>query len=253
MREIGKQVKDADPRFDFGAMDDNRLGMEDTFTFDCKACGECCRDRDDILLSPYDVYRSAKCLELEPLEFFKKYCETYIGPSSGIPLIRLLPKPIIKSLYRVPPKHNTVCPLLQTDGKCKVHKAKPTVCALFPLGRFTQTDQKTSKVSLHYYQQNGKCRARNNPKTHKVKDWLADFDLSDSEEAFLVWSDFTSYACMEIQKFKKMSDRIKQLVYNLFFGLAYMNFDLAKGFMPQFKQNIETFKKLHKEAVESLH
>ena len=70
----------------------NALGPEDTFEFSCDRCGRCCRNREDILLSPHDLYRIAKYLHKTPKEIVETYCEWYIGESSRIPIIRLLPK-----------------------------------------------------------------------------------------------------------------------------------------------------------------
>ena len=38
------------------------VGLDDKFRFNCTKCGMCCKNRDDILLNPYDVYRAAKAL-----------------------------------------------------------------------------------------------------------------------------------------------------------------------------------------------
>lgn len=40
------------------------IGLDDTFTFHCTQCGKCCIHREDILLSPKDLFHIAKNLEL---------------------------------------------------------------------------------------------------------------------------------------------------------------------------------------------
>ena len=35
------------------------IGLDDSFRFHCNVCGQCCKNRDDILLNPYDLYRIA--------------------------------------------------------------------------------------------------------------------------------------------------------------------------------------------------
>ena len=35
------------------------VGLDDTFKFHCDQCGKCCTHRDDIILSPMDVYRNS--------------------------------------------------------------------------------------------------------------------------------------------------------------------------------------------------
>lgn len=40
----------------------NALKLDDLFRFHCNQCGQCCRNREDILLSPYDLNRIALAL-----------------------------------------------------------------------------------------------------------------------------------------------------------------------------------------------
>lgn len=102
--------------------DSMKIGADEPFRFHCTMCGRCCINREDILLTPRDIYRMAKELQISPEELFKRYCETYIGHDSCIPIVRLKPRGSVKR-----------CPLLK-DRKCSVHKAKPGVCAMFPIG-----------------------------------------------------------------------------------------------------------------------
>lgn len=133
------------------------LGPEDTFDFSCDRCGRCCREREDILLNPADLFRIARFLGLPPGEIAKRYCEGYIGSDSRIPVIRLKPKPYRKT-----------CPFLGPEG-CSIHAAKPTVCALFPLGRAYIYP----KDKLVYFCQDVSCGAKT--EAHTVREWLAEF------------------------------------------------------------------------------
>lgn len=36
------------------------LGPDDTFTFHCTQCGKCCIHREDILLSPKDLFETVR-------------------------------------------------------------------------------------------------------------------------------------------------------------------------------------------------
>ena len=62
-----------------------KIGVDDTFNFRCIMCGNCCRDREDILLSPVDIFNLAKHFNKQPFEIIKSYCEVYIGNSSKMP------------------------------------------------------------------------------------------------------------------------------------------------------------------------
>ena len=77
---------------------------------------------------------------MTPGNVYFEYCDRYIGDTSRVPIARLISVGADKH-----------CPLLK-DWKCTVHKAKPTVCALFPLGRgITTTDGENMRVEDIYY------------------------------------------------------------------------------------------------------
>lgn len=72
------------------------IGEDEPFKFHCDMCGKCCINRDDILLNAKDVYNMAKELQMEPADMVKTYCETYIGESSRIPIVRIKPRGSVK-------------------------------------------------------------------------------------------------------------------------------------------------------------
>ena len=57
--------------------DSLKIGVDEPFRFHCTMCGKCCINREDILLTPRDIYCMAKELQISPEELFKRYCETY--------------------------------------------------------------------------------------------------------------------------------------------------------------------------------
>jgi len=215
----------------------NQLGPDDTFAFKCNACGCCCRNREDVLLSPHDLYRISKHLSIKPQEAFERYCETYIGQTSNIPVVRLKPKPVPNLLLRNPLPYSSVCPLL-SDGRCSVHKSKPVTCALFPLGRMY--NPQTKKVS--YVLNNGKCGDKSEKQT--VKDWLAEFSIPVYDKVFILWNEFLTETVMKMKKLKKMPDKAKELFYSCFFFAVYLAYDINEEFLPQLEKNIAKFQKL---------
>ena len=150
------------------------IGLDDTFKFHCTRCGLCCVNREDIMLSPMDIYKMAKELGLTPTKFFAQYCETYIGDTSRMPIIRLQP---LGDEMR--------CPLLK-NHKCSVHKVKPSVCALYPLGRYIAlekgdySEEGVGKSEVKYLLQPIDCG--DDSQTHTVREWLADFDIKLEDE-----------------------------------------------------------------------
>lgn len=76
--------------------DKMHIGLDEPFKFHCTMCGKCCIEREDILLSPKDVFNMSKRLNITPNELFEKYCEMYIGSDSRMPIVRLKPRGSIR-------------------------------------------------------------------------------------------------------------------------------------------------------------
>ena len=46
--------------------DSMKIGLDDSFQFHCTKCGKCCIDREDILLTPRDLFNAAAALNMMP-------------------------------------------------------------------------------------------------------------------------------------------------------------------------------------------
>lgn len=115
--------------------ENNAIGLDDEFEFACLACGNCCRNREDLLVTPYDIFRIAKYLQMSMKEVIEKYCEVYIGDDSRLPVVRIKPK-----------IHNLVCPFLK-KGLCGIQEAKPLICGIYVKKRIMQSNGKNPVVS----------------------------------------------------------------------------------------------------------
>jgi Fe-S-cluster containining protein len=82
------------------------------FSYDCKACGRCCRDKV-ITLSPYDVIRIAEVAGITPAAAVARYT---IRRGSVL-------------------KFADDGGCIALDGaRCTVHRGRPLACRLYPLG-----------------------------------------------------------------------------------------------------------------------
>lgn len=203
-------------------LEEQAIGPDDTFAFSCDRCGRCCREREDILLNPADLFRIANFLDLTPREVTERYCECYIGPDSRIPILRLKPKP-----YR-----NT-CPFLGPQG-CSVHPAKPTVCALFPLGR-AYIPQKDKLV---YFNQSAPCGSGKT--SHSVQDWLASFGLSYADEDSLRWMRLTPRLSLWMREHEPhLREDELRTIWTAMQNLCYLQYDIHQPFSQQFIRNTD--------------
>ena len=99
------------------------LALEEPFPFVCAGCGDCCRERRDLVLSGYDLYRLARWLRLSPRTVAAAFCKSYLGEQTCLPTLCLTPDP-----------HTGDCRFLE-GGACQLHPVRPLACALYPLGQ----------------------------------------------------------------------------------------------------------------------
>ena len=212
-------------------LDSLKIGLDEPFKFNCTMCGKCCVDREDIILKPKDLFVACKELSLKPQEFIQKYCECYVGDSSRLPIVRL--KPVGKDKR---------CPMLQ-GRRCAIHNAKPEVCAMFPIGRCMtiekdKKDESDSVSEIIYINQPINCGDKR--ATHTVREWLAKFNIPVDDEYFIEWHKVISSMSLDIHELENYTpERIKELMYNNLITFLYVDYDLEKDFMKQFKLNAE--------------
>ena len=211
-------------------IDSMTIGLDDTFKVHCTRCGMCCLNREDILLSPMDIYKMAKELKLTPTQFFAQYCQTHIGDNSRMPIISLQP---VGDEMR--------CPLLK-NHKCSVHKVKPSVCALYPLGRYISLSKDeysaegVANSEVKYLLQPIECG--DDSQTHTVREWLADFDIKLEDEVFIRWHQTIAKIGGKIHELEKKWDMMTMMeVWFMIRVFLYERYDTDQPFMPQFEEN----------------
>ena len=235
-----KYGKNADPRLVeiVENYDKYKIGLDDTFEFGCKMCGKCCTNREDIMLTPRDIYRMAKELQMSMSDFIERYCECYIGPSSKFPIVRLISVG--------DDKH---CPLLQ-DRRCIVHQSKPFVCALFPIGRMFSTSigNELTAQDLDYILMEHGCK--NGDEKHTVREWLTTFNVPLEDTFHIVWTNGLNAISQCLREYlPRANEKEAYLLYNaLFFGI-YGSYHLESEFMPQFERNIRLARELVEQVV----
>lgn len=194
----------------------------DTFAFECRMCGKCCRGRDDdpIVLTGADVFRAARLLKISTAEFINRYCRIHLGPQSHCPVVTLRAK-----------SHMGACPLLK-DGKCSIQSDKPAVCAIFPLGRWY--DPKEEK--WHYFTQGETCEGCRASKRWTAKEWTGNFNMEEANRYAAAFDRLVS----EIAPFMRNTplEKISSERADIMAALLYAGFRYDEG-APSYEEQIE--------------
>ena len=197
------------------------LAREEAFSFACKGCGNCCRGREDIVLSGFDLWRIAVRLRLPPRIVARAFCRESIGQVSRLPVLRLAP---VK-------ENRNNCPFL-TEDHCAIHDAEPLVCALYPLAQ-----EISREGEVFYFLQPTQCGGQ--VVKARVNDYLTRYDVPAREETDVRWAQ----TCM------KWEDIVEELTAVLspvllrrlnakLWQALYFDYDLETPFLPQLERNL---------------
>lgn len=200
-------------------------GLDGTFTFGCKKCGRCCKHRTDIILNPEDIFRIAQYLQRRPIEIIDRYCNMDMRNTSKLPYV-----------YIKPVGQEEVCPFLQKK-KCIIHKAKPVVCAIYPLGRLISLEN----MKVEYIIQPTHCG--NGQESYTVREWITKFGFGDDDEFFLLYQNVIMILANFIIEYEeKLTPSTINNLYYTIKSYLYLEYDIKQQFLPQFKNNVHKLK-----------
>ena len=226
-------------------LETNLLDLDFEFRFKCRRCGKCCIHQDMIIFNARDIFNIAKKKGMTIQQVVEAYTEVYIGRNSRIPIIHLLSNG---------PKG--ACPL-RANGRCSVHDCKPTVCALFPLGRvaINRTDDQApgegEMPAIKYILNDHSCGSAKTVNT--VRSWLAKFGIPEQDEFYLLWNKVLMSLAPAVMKLEeeKVSEPVLEMLWGAIYETLYLHYDTSQEFMPQFQVVADKLLNLSKKIMKA--
>lgn len=186
----------------------------------CLGCSACCRGMgSSIVLDPMDMY----CLTSHLNAGFESLLQDRIELNvvDGIIL------PNLKMAGR-----EECCTFLDSEGRCGIHKFRPGVCRLFPLGRYYENH------SFRYFLQTRECKRENRSKV-KIKKWMDLPDLNRYEQFVTDWHYFLNDCEAAVARAEEsLAKKWNLYLLNQFYVSPYGEED----FYSQFYQRLEEAK-----------
>lgn len=211
-----------EPELTTSLADCPRLENADLFEFACAGCGDCCRNRRDLVLSGLDLYRLARWMHLPPRVVADAFCRREIGQSTCLPVLVLRPS-----------ARTGDCPFLEGDG-CAVHPARPLACALYPLGQSIDPDT----ARMEYYAQLPLCGTEAPGRT--LADYLQGAGVTERAGTDASWAvECTRLSDLLRQAGGREHPRFLPAVRRVERALYY-DYSTQDEFYPQFRENLET-------------
>ena len=216
-------------------------------------------------MNPFDIFHISQATGKTLQEVINKYGESYIGETSGLPLVLLKYREDSfgtgTTCYFLGKKNNTYY--------CRINDKKPFVCKTYPLERMT-VFEKMEKVDafeplyhaqVHYkeYDCIGIKEAIENNERHTVLEWVGGKEKKELADAF--WRIYTKFLydldnVINIQAFVEHKDSsLVDRVMNYFFKAYYLDYDCdgtEENFLTQYKSNTEDIIQIFQAVVQKL-
>lgn len=142
-----------------------RIGWGETFQFKCHnglSCWTLCCRNPGLFLTPYDILRLKKRLNVKSAEFLEKHTKTVLDPQLGLPVTRLAMG------------NDGACPFVSAAG-CSVYADRPTSCRIYPLGQAASSGaQGKPGEHIFFKVEEDYCKGWDEISVWKLEDWVLD-------------------------------------------------------------------------------
>lgn len=154
--------------------DRRQLGADDEFCFGCHSALECfkkCCSDINIMLTPVDVLKLSRRLDISTTDFLEKYTLTPITKDLHLPVVAL----------KMGDDHEKNCQLLGEDG-CTVYEDRPWSCRMYPVGMAIPPARAgVEPEPVYYLFEDEYCLGGTEKKKWTVKQWRADQGVAERE------------------------------------------------------------------------
>lgn len=208
---------------DLKEISDGRLytanDMVKTDCRDCVGCSACCHGMgESVVLDPLDVHRLCQGLDIDFATLMNGNIELNIVDGLTLPNLKMKGK-------------DEACGFLNNNGRCSVHKFRPGICRMFPLGRYYEEN------GFKYFIQIHECPLKNKGKV-KVKKWMDIPDLKQYEQYIWDWHQFLMNCQEELNELSEEQIRILNLyILKTFYQVTY-----KEEFYQEFYERLENAK-----------
>jgi len=212
-----------------------KMDPDHLFQFNCDpgvSCfTQCCQDVT-IVLTPYDVLRLKKGLEISSDEFLEEY--TIIIPKEK----RLIPLVILKMN-----KDDKRCPFVSDEG-CIAYEDRPWSCRMYPLDM-------SNDGTFHLIIDSSRCGGLDENRQWRIGDWLVDQGIVPYDEMITLFSEITSP--LQAKEPGIDNPQITQMTFMALYNVdKFREFVFKSTFLNRFYVDAITIEKIKRSDVELL-
>lgn len=158
----------------------SKLTLDSKLKFRCHpgvSCFTACCGNINIILTPYDILRIRKALNLPADEFLLRFTTPTYLEKTDMPGVKLHLD------------ENGRCPFVTEEG-CTIYPYRPTTCRYYPVGMsyFHEAGQEESDAEEFYFLvKEPHCKGHEEPQELTIRDWRKDQGIDESDEMNKEW------------------------------------------------------------------
>lgn len=219
-----------------------KLGPNSRFKFSCHkevpCFTQCCRGIN-IILTPYDIIRLKKRLDLTSEAFLAIYTQPQLLEKTDLPVVTL--KLLDDDLES--------CPFVKNEG-CLVYEDRPTSCRYYPLGVATlQHKEGAEDEGFFFFVNEPHCRGFEEEKEWTVNEWRKDQGVDIHDEINAAWMDLV----VRKRSFPpniKLTEKAKEMFFMVSYNIdKFRQFVFDSTFLKRIPVDADTRKKIQSDDV----
>lgn len=224
-----------------------RLSLKNKFRFRCHKKIECftrCCSNIDIMLTPYDIVRLKKRLNLFSGEFLARYTFIDIDEKTSYPFVFL----------KMNDDDQRSCPFVTKEG-CTVYSDRPANCRYYPVGQASlkKLDENINKPiteEFYFFIKEPHCLGFKEEKEWTIKRWRDDQGVDIYDLHNRGWKEILFRRNLQGHK---IDEKKQKAFYMACYDVdRFRRFVFESGFLNKFDVDEERIKKIKDDDVEMM-
>ncbi|MDH3638561.1 MAG: YkgJ family cysteine cluster protein, partial [Gammaproteobacteria bacterium] len=157
------------------------LTLDSQIQFDCHpgvACFNACCENIDFVLTPYDILRLKRRLNMSSSEFVGRYTVPYAMDYHDMPGLKMITKP-----------GTTECVFL-TESGCGVYDDRPAACRYYALGNMGVRKKDSGQVEdIYFLVKERHCLGHQEPRRQTIREYRSNQGVDEYDEHNREWRD----------------------------------------------------------------
>lgn len=220
-----------------GPVEPVQLGLDDEIQFQCHkgidCFNQCCMDID-ITLTPYDILRLSRRLNLPTGEFLALHAVAFEMDQHGLPGYKLRTR-----------DDGPACQFVSEEG-CGVYEDRPTACRYYALGSMGLRRKDSAQVDdIYFLVKEPHCHGHQEPHRLTVREYRHEQGVEHYDELNREWRDIILKKRSSGPTVGKPSERSLHLFHMVSYDLdAFRRFVLSASFRDTFDLDAATYGEL---------